>query len=194
MKPGHDEATAGPVGADQPAGRLPLPTSVCVENEGIYEAARPCPHFRSSGAPSAACDAIPGRPPGGASHRAPLRHRGRPPLAVSAPSCGSRAAGLRGVGAASVQLGPEVLALVVELHTYLGVGADTCVQSVAVALCCSERTQWLVRHERPTCRVQGYAGRIRATTDTLARIMREGVVLGETQEPPCGTNVVSTSV
>ena len=28
----------------------------------------------------------------------------------------------------------------------------------------------------------------------LARIMREGVVLGETQEPPCGTNVVSTSV
>ena len=30
--------------------------------------------------------------------------------------------------------------------------------------------------------------------DDLARIMREGVVLGETQEPPCGTNVVSTSV
>ncbi len=30
--------------------------------------------------------------------------------------------------------------------------------------------------------------------DVLARIMREGVVLGETQEPPCGTNVVSTSV
>ena len=30
--------------------------------------------------------------------------------------------------------------------------------------------------------------------DILARIMREGVVLGETQEPPCGTNVVSTSV
>ena len=29
---------------------------------------------------------------------------------------------------------------------------------------------------------------------SLARIMREGVVLGETQEPPCGTNVVSTSV
>ena len=27
----------GPVGADQPAGRLPLPTSVCVENEGISE-------------------------------------------------------------------------------------------------------------------------------------------------------------
>ena len=28
----------------------------------------------------------------------------------------------------------------------------------------------------------------------LARIMREGVVLGETQEPPCGTNVVSTNI
>ena len=28
----------------------------------------------------------------------------------------------------------------------------------------------------------------------LARIMREGVVLGETQEPPCGTNVVYTNV
>ena len=27
----------GPVGADQPAGRLPLPTSVCVKNEGISE-------------------------------------------------------------------------------------------------------------------------------------------------------------
>ena len=27
----------------------------------------------------------------------------------------------------------------------------------------------------------------------LARIMREGVVLGETQEPPCGTNVVHTT-
>ena len=30
--------------------------------------------------------------------------------------------------------------------------------------------------------------------ETLARIMREGVVLGETQEPPCGTNVVYTNV
>ena len=28
----------------------------------------------------------------------------------------------------------------------------------------------------------------------LARIMREGVVLGETQGPPCGTNVVYTNV
>ena len=34
----------------------------------------------------------------------------------------------------------------------------------------------------------------RAPRVVLARIMREGVVLGETQEPPCGTNVVSTSV
>ena len=31
-------------------------------------------------------------------------------------------------------------------------------------------------------------------TTPLARIMREGVVLGETQEPPCGTNVVYTNV
>ena len=30
--------------------------------------------------------------------------------------------------------------------------------------------------------------------DDLARIMREGVVLGETQGPPCGTNVVYTNV
>ena len=37
MKPRHDEATIGPVGADPPAGRLPLPTSFCVENEGISE-------------------------------------------------------------------------------------------------------------------------------------------------------------
>ena len=28
----------------------------------------------------------------------------------------------------------------------------------------------------------------------LARIMREGVVLGETQGPPCGTNAVYTNV
>ena len=28
----------------------------------------------------------------------------------------------------------------------------------------------------------------------LTRIMREGVVLGETQGPPCGTNVVYTNV
>ena len=37
MKPRHDEATIGPVGAEPPAGRLPLPTSFCVENEGISE-------------------------------------------------------------------------------------------------------------------------------------------------------------
>ena len=35
---------------------------------------------------------------------------------------------------------------------------------------------------------------LRQLKAVLARIMREGVVLGETQEPPCGTNVVSTSV
>ena len=34
MKPGHDEATAGPVGADQAAGRLPRPTSVCWKMRG----------------------------------------------------------------------------------------------------------------------------------------------------------------
>ena len=35
MKPGRDEATAGRRGgADQPAGRLPLPTSFCVERLG----------------------------------------------------------------------------------------------------------------------------------------------------------------
>ena len=51
-----------------------------------------------------------------------LRHRGRPLLAVSAPCYGSaRAADLRCVGAASVQPSPEVVALVVELHTHLGV-------------------------------------------------------------------------
>ena len=31
----------GSVGADQPAGRLPLPTSVCVKNEGISELINP---------------------------------------------------------------------------------------------------------------------------------------------------------
>ena len=41
MKPRHDEATIGPVGADQLAGRLPLRTSFCVENEGISEACEP---------------------------------------------------------------------------------------------------------------------------------------------------------
>ena len=46
MKPRHDEATIGPVGADQPAGRLPLPTSFCVENEGISEGSAPCPSAR----------------------------------------------------------------------------------------------------------------------------------------------------
>ena len=32
-----------------------------------------------------------------------------------------------------------------------------------------------------------------AVTRGLARIMREGAVEGETQEPPCGTNVVHTT-
>ncbi len=35
--------------------------------------------------------------------------------------------------------------------------------------------------------------RVAQTAAMLARIMREGAVEGETQEPPCGTNVVYTT-
>ena len=45
--------------------------------------------------------------------------------------------------------------------------------------------------DRTVCLVRATAQQLAAS---LTRIMREGVVLGETQEPPCGTNVVYTNV
>ena len=50
-------------------------------------------------------------------------------------------------------------------------------------------------HLRPQLRL-GHVGAIARFVRriTLTRIMREGVVLGETQEPPCGTNVVYRNV
>ena len=68
-------------------------------------------------------DAISGRSPGGAPHRAALRHRGRPLLAVSA----SRSRAATGCKPPTrwerpaCNSVPEVVALVVRLHTHLGV-------------------------------------------------------------------------
>ena len=39
----------------------------------------------------------------------------------------------------------------------------------------------------------GWRGGILPVHSDLARIMREGAVEGETQEPPCGTNVMYTT-
>ncbi len=51
------------------------------------------------------------------------------------------------------------------------------------------------RHRRTTrrCRRHGDESTSRRTKRSLTRIMREGAVEGETQEPPCGTNVVHTT-
>ena len=108
-------------------GRRREPTQA--DETHVAAAPTSCPDCGGAVALDRVASQVPGRPAGGASPRAALRHRGGPLLAVPAARAGLHALQTSdALGAAAAQLGPNVAALVVELHTELGMPLEKVVR------------------------------------------------------------------